>query len=130
MKVIYNGLQEWGVLESRISYEFFGPVAALKQGAAAAARPAGAASTGELMVRFAKSGIVAAWDPSQESILALAEAQGLRPDFSCRTGICHTCVSKLVEGDVDYVTEPLDRPDPGCVLICCSVPKTDVVIDA
>ena len=81
-------------------------------------------------MRFAKSGIVAAWDPSQESILALAEAQGLRPDFSCRTGICHTCISKLVEGDVDYVIEPLDRPDPGCVLICCSVPTTDVVIDA
>ena len=130
MKVLYNGLLEWGVPESRIHYEFFGPVAALKQGTEAEARPAAAARTGQLMVRFAKSGIAAAWDPSQESILALAEANGLRPDFSCRTGICHTCVSKLVEGDVDYVTEPLDRPDPGCVLICCSVPRTDVVIDA
>ena len=59
----------------------------------------------------------------------LAEAQGLRPDFSCRTGICHTCMTKLIEGQVEYVTEPLDLPDPGCVLICCSHPKTDVVIE-
>ncbi|MCH8948358.1 MAG: 2Fe-2S iron-sulfur cluster binding domain-containing protein [Acidobacteria bacterium] len=80
-------------------------------------------------MRFAKSGLTAKWDPSIESILALAEAQGLRPDFSCRTGICHTCMTKLIEGRVEYVTEPLDLPDPGCVLICCSQPKTDVVIE-
>ena len=130
MKSLYNGLLEWGVAESRIYYEFFGPVTALKEGVVEARRPdEDAAAAGELTVRFARSGIAAQWDPSAESILALAEEQGLRPDFSCRTGICHTCISKLIEGDVTYVTEPLDRPDPGCVLICCSVPRTHVVID-
>jgi len=44
-------------------------------------------------------------------------------------GICHTCMSKLIEGEVEYVTEPLDVPDPGCVLICSSRPKTNIVID-
>jgi len=128
MKSLYNGLLGWGVPEGRIYYEFFGPGAALKEGAETAARPA-AAGVGELTVRFAKSGISAAWDPSAESILAFAEAQGLRPAFSCRTGVCHTCLAKLVEGEVEYVTEPLDRPFPGCVLICCSVPRTNVVIE-
>ena len=71
----------------------------------------------------------AKWDPSFESILDLAEAQGLRPPFSCRAGICHTCTSKVIEGEVEYVTEPLDMPDPGCVLICVSKPKTNLTID-
>ncbi|MFQ6023957.1 MAG: MOSC domain-containing protein [Acidiferrobacterales bacterium] len=130
MKSLYNGLLEWGVAETRINYEFFGPASALKEGAEAARKPAAAAGSDvELEVSFAKAGLTAMWDPSLETILDFAEAQGLRPDFSCRTGICHTCMSKLIEGEVEYVTEPLDMPDPGCVLICCSRPRTNVVVD-
>lgn len=130
MKSLYKGLLEWGVPQSRVYYEFFGPVSQLVEGVKPADRQAAASKdTGEFEVRFAKSGLTAKWDPSIESILVLAEAQGLRPDFSCRTGICHTCMTKLIEGQVEYVTEPLDLPDPGCVLICCSQPKTDVVIE-
>ena len=130
MKSLYKGLLEWGVPQSRVYYEFFGPVSQLVEGVKPADRQAAASKdTGEFEVRFAKSGLTAKWDPSIESILVLAEAQGLRPDFSCRTGICHTCMTKLIEGRVEYVTEPLDLPDPGCVLICCSQPKTDVVIE-
>ncbi len=130
MKSLYNGLLKWGVAETRIYYEFFGPVSALKEGAEAASKRAVVSeSTAELTVSFAKAGVTARWDPSLENILDLAEAQGLRPPFSCRTGICHTCSSKLSEGEVEYVTEPLDMPDPGCVLICVSKPKTNLVIE-
>ena len=129
MRTLYNGLLEWGVPEGRIYYEFFGPASALKEGAEAAGRREQVAAGGRLTVCFDKSGLAADWDPSEESILALAEAQGLRPDFSCRTGICHTCSSELIQGEVEYVTEPLDRPDPGCVLICVAAPRTDVVVD-
>ena len=69
------------------------------------------------------------WNPSFESLLDLAEANGLSPDYnSCRSGICQTCACPLEEGEVDYVQEPLDPPDPGTVLICCSRPKTDRVV--
>ncbi|MFB3060367.1 MAG: 2Fe-2S iron-sulfur cluster-binding protein, partial [Candidatus Binatia bacterium] len=130
MKSLYNGLLEWGVPPSRVYYEFFGPVSQLVEGTQPADRKATPSkAAGEFDVRFAKSGLTAKWDPTMESILDLAEAHGLRPAFSCRTGICHTCSSKLVEGQVEYVTEPLDLPDPGCVLICCAQPKTDVVIE-
>jgi len=30
---------------------------------------------------------------------------------------------------VDYVLEPLDAPEEGTVLICCSKPKSHVVVD-
>ena len=43
--------------------------------------------------------------------------------------ICHTCMCVLVEGEVDYLEDPLDESDPGCVLFCCSRPKTSVVIE-
>ncbi len=67
--------------------------------------------------------------PPSVSILDLAEANGLSPDYSCRSGICHTCVSRLEEGEVEYVIEPMDPPDEESVLICCSKPKTNVVVD-
>ena len=73
--------------------------------------------------------MIAPWDPSSESLLDLAEAQGLRPDFSCRSGICQSCVCKLLDGEVTYFQEPLDVPDPGCVLICSAKPRTDVTVD-
>ena len=130
MKSLYAGLIEWGVAETRIHYEFFGPVVKLMDGVEAAWEPAAVSDSGvELELSFVKAGLTAKWDPSFETILEFAEAQGLRPDFSCRTGICHTCMSKLVEGEVEYVTEPLDMPDPGCVLICCSQPRTDLVVE-
>ena len=130
MKSLYNGLLKWGVAETRINYEFFGPHSTLKEGAEATRkRTMVSESTAELTVSFAKAGLTAKWDPSVESILELSETQGLRPPFSCRTGICHTCSSKLIEGEVEYVTEPLDMPDPGCVLICVSKPKTNLVIE-
>ena len=82
----------------------------------------------DLEVNFIKSGMKANWNPSFESILDLAEANGLSPDYSCRSGICHTCLCQLEEGEVEYVLEPLESPEDGSVLICCSKPKTPLVI--
>ena len=84
---------------------------------------------GELQVTFARSGVTATWDPACNTILDLAEQQGLSPPYSCRSGICHTCICKLVEGEVEYLEEPLDAPDSGSALICCSRPKSRLVID-
>jgi hypothetical protein len=36
---------------------------------------------------------------------------------------------ELTEGEVEYLDEPLDQPDPGHVLICCSTPKTNLVLE-
>lgn len=128
MKSLYDGLRAWGVAESHIYYEFFGPASTLKDAVEPAAVAASKSREG-VEVSFAKAGLTIKWDESSDSILDLAEAQGLRPDFSCRMGICHTCMSKLVEGEVEYACDPIDLPDPGCVLICCAKPKTNVVVD-
>ena len=87
------------------------------------------AETGPL-VSFARSGIAAHWNASaHQSILELAEACDVPVRWSCRTGVCHNCESGLVSGAVAYGPEPLDQPAQGNLLICCSQPTSDVVID-
>jgi len=55
----------------------------------------------------------------------------LTPAFSCRSGVCHTCMCGLIEGEVEYVDDGVLLPDdPGQVLICSSRPKTDVTVEA
>lgn len=49
--------------------------------------------------------------------------------WSCRTGVCHTCETGLLSGDIDSDPEPLDPPADGTVLICCARPRTDLVLD-
>lgn len=80
-------------------------------------------------VVFARSGVTAAWDSSSRTILELAEAAGLEPDFSCREGICNTCICDLREGELEYISDPLDPPPMGRALICCSRPVGRVVLD-
>jgi len=132
MKSMFDGLLDWGVSEPRIHYEFFGPASVLKD-RAKVSTPKRVAQISQccedLEVTFSKSGVKANWNPSFESILDLAEANGLSPDYSCRSGVCHTCKCTLEDGEVEYVQEPLDPPDPGLVLICCSKPQTNLVVD-
>ena len=81
------------------------------------------------LVTFASSGIQVPWLGNYGSLLELAEASGLFPDFSCRAGICSTCECSIDGGDVNYFDEPLCEPEPGRVLICCSIPNGDVTLD-
>ena len=59
----------------------------------------------------------------------MAEAAGLDPEFSCREGICNTCMCGIREGSVEYLQAPLDPPPAGKVLICCTRPVGRVVLD-
>jgi len=96
---------------------------------ALAHQPADDANSGPL-VSFARSGIDAHWMGSAyQSILELAEACDVPVRWSCRTGVCHSCESGLVSGAVAYKPEPLDPPADGNLLVCCSQPIRDVVID-
>jgi ferredoxin len=130
MKSLVKDLKEWGVPEERIRFELFGPAALLQEGTRPKSTKKKLTGNGEdFDVVFAQSGITARWDPEDESLLSFAESQGVFPDYSCRSGICHSCMYELLEGEVEYAFEPLDPPYPGHVLLCCSRPKSNVVID-
>jgi ferredoxin len=49
--------------------------------------------------------------------------------WACRSGVCHNCESGLVSGAITYDPQPLDQPADGNLLICCSRPVRDVVLD-
>lgn len=131
MKVVFASL---GVAPDRVHVEVFNGGESMTPGVVPAATrvphpPGDDANTGPL-VSFARSGIAAHWKASAyQSILELAEACDVPVRWSCRTGVCHNCESGLVSGEVVYGPEPLDKPANGNLLICCSQPVGDVVID-
>lgn len=90
-------------------------------------KAAAAGSAGQVV--FARSGVTADWGGPEASILEMAEAAGLDPEFSCREGICNTCMCGIREGSVEYLQAPLDPPPAGKVLICCTRPVGRVVLD-
>ncbi|MFC0698885.1 MOSC and FAD-binding oxidoreductase domain-containing protein [Paraburkholderia humisilvae] len=134
MSEMKETLAAWGVPPERIYAEIFNGGPSRTPGiVGAAARaphpPEDDAKTGPL-VSFARSGIAAHWNAAvYPSILELAEACDVPVRWACRTGVCHNCESGLVSGKVAYGPEPLDQPADGNVLVCCSQPVDDIVID-
>lgn len=117
-----------GVAE--IHREQFSAVASLAPGVrqAASGPPRSRPGPGPT-ITFARSGVTAGWSDRDGSVLDLAERCRVPVRWSCRTGVCHTCETGLLSGDVDLVPEPLDPPAGGATLICCARPRTDLVLD-
>ena len=133
MSSLTAGLAGWGVAASRIHTEIFGSGPSTTPGIAASPRrpphlPPGPPGAGPL-VSFARSGLEVRWRPDFQSLLELAEACDVPVRWSCRTGVCHTCETGLVLGTVCYAPDPIDAPSDGNVLICCSRPRGDLVVD-
>jgi len=127
-----DGLRTWGVLVENVHTEIFGSLEAITPGMAQVVHtphlPQGPPGSGP-PVSFARSGITAAWDPKFASLLELAEACDVPVRWSCRIGVCHTCVAGLIDGSITYNPEPLEKPAPGNVLVCCSQPNAGVTLD-
>jgi ferredoxin-NADP reductase/MOSC domain-containing protein YiiM len=133
MSDVQDALTALGVDGSRIHTELFGALASINPGVVDQTRraphpPAGPPGTGPL-VTFARSGISAPFDTNLKSVLDFADACDISTRWSCRTGVCHTCVTSLLSGTISYQPDPLELPDPGDVLICCARPDTEIVLD-
>jgi ferredoxin-NADP reductase/MOSC domain-containing protein YiiM len=133
MSDLTAALKALGVVPDRIHTETFGAGLSITPGIVASRRrpphlPAGPPGSGP-MVSFARSGLNVRWGSSFQSLLELAEACDVPVRFACRTGVCHTCETGLVAGTIGYGPDPVDAPADGNVLICCSQPESDVVID-
>ncbi|BCQ24797.1 hybrid-cluster NAD(P)-dependent oxidoreductase [Caballeronia sp. NK8] len=67
-----------------------------------------------------------------EHVLDAAKKAGVRLPSSCTQGMCGTCKVKLVSGEVSMKHAGGIRQreiDQGMVLLCCSKPLTDLVVD-
>lgn len=120
---LYEGLRTVHVPDARIHAEAFGPSTLRRHteaGQPTLQQPPAASEP--VPVYFAASAKEARWAPGSGTLLELAEARGLAPDFSCRGGSCGTCKTRLVSGQVHYPNPPAELPEAGSVLICCAVP--------
>ncbi len=137
MQAMYDLLTSLGIDKENIAYEFFGPASLLSEGeqrrasddVGAIGKPASVQSEDGIHIILNKSDHDFVWDGSSESILSFLEARGVEPAFSCRAGVCGSCIQDLVSGDVEYLEEPLEDVPAGKVLLCCSRPTTSVVLD-
>ncbi|MGA2355960.1 MAG: MOSC and FAD-binding oxidoreductase domain-containing protein [Terriglobales bacterium] len=127
-----DGLRTWGVPAENVHTEIFGALESITPGMARVDHtphlPQGPPGSGP-PVSFARSGITTAWDPKYQSLLELAEACDVPVRWSCRIGVCHTCMTGLIAGSIRYNPEPLERPAPGNVLVCCSQPDVNIILD-
>jgi ferredoxin-NADP reductase/MOSC domain-containing protein YiiM len=132
LRELTAGLAAWGAPADHVHTEIFGTLGSVTPGVKAETHaphlPAGPAGFGP-QVSFARSGLTLPWDAKYQSLLELAEACDVPVRWSCRTGVCHTCETALIEGDVEYDPEPLDQPAKGDALICCCRPQSEVALD-
>lgn len=133
MNSLFEDLREWKVPEDHLHYEAFGPATVKKKQEADehADAEAGEEKKAEGMtVKFAKSDKSVTWSSSDGSLLDLAEENDVDIDFGCRAGNCGTCITAIIEGEIEYLSAPGEMPESGSCLSCVSVPKGNLVIDA
>jgi len=80
-------------------------------------------------IEFARSDLAVPWSEQYCSLLEFAEACDVPVRWSCRTGVCQTCETTIIAGEVRCSPDPVEQPPDGSVLICCSQPRADVVLD-
>jgi ferredoxin-NADP reductase len=133
MNDVTAALTAAGVDAGNIHTERFGSRAAINPGIVGDAAPPphpppGPPGTGP-EVTFARSGLTVRWSKDYPSLLELAEACDVPTQWSCRTGVCHTCATAVLAGETAYTTPPLEPPGPDEVLICSSRPAADLTLD-
>jgi hypothetical protein len=132
MKSFSDQLLEQGVAPARIRTESFGPssvalrqlISSDKDAMNAFQKAAGTTVT------FARSAVNVPWTGEVQSLLQLAETNGVEISSGCQYGDCGTCMTRLLEGKVQYLHPTGARADPGHCLPCSCRPDGPVVLDA
>lgn len=132
MTSLYNGLIDWGVPDSRIQFESFGPATIKRRGQdqqtagnQAIEQPDGVCGS---TVKLARSGKQIDWNNPDTTLLELCEEHGIAIDSGCRAGNCGTCKTRLISGAVCYEEET--DCAAGCILPCVAKSNGPLEIDA
>ena len=69
---------------------------------------------------------------ADQTLLLAGLAAGVTLPWSCRTGTCRTCISRLVEGRIEYRVEwpglSYEEKAEGLILPCVAEARSDVTI--
>ena len=132
MQAVYDALRDLGARDARIFAEAFGPAALTRRPDEGAALPEPEPEADMAVVKFEKSGFEQRWEKGDPTLLETAEAHGLTPEFSCRSGSCGSCAVRKLAGEVAYRTPVTADHAEDEVLICCAVPaegSDEIVLD-
>ena len=83
-------------------------------------------------IRFAKANKIAALPPDK-TVLEIAESVGVPIDYACRVGVCGTCKTKLLEGQVTMEVEDALTPEDksqNIILACQAKSVGNLVVEA
>jgi ferredoxin-NADP reductase len=125
MESLVPGLWEWGVPESHVHFEAFGPASIKHVG-----NRAGGQAAVTCDVRFERSNRSATWDGTFSSLLEFGEAAGITMPSGCRAGSCGECLVAIRAGSVVPLKQPGISVPAGHCLACVSVPAEALVLDA
>jgi ferredoxin-NADP reductase len=70
--------------------------------------------------------------PPGKTLLEAAESAGAQIQSLCRSGVCGTCKTRLISGDVEFSSDALDPEDleQGYILPCVAWPTGDCNLEA
>lgn len=66
---------------------------------------------------------------SGETLLEGLERTGHVVEYQCRSGYCGSCRTRIISGEVQYLSDPLAYVSNGEVLPCCCVPVDTISLD-
>jgi ferredoxin-NADP reductase len=130
-----NGIRELlsslSMPDAQIRFELFEAAVAATAGhqaETAASRPACSTAGHDVTCAKSKTALRAG---AGQTLLEAAEAGGVAIDSMCRSGVCGTCRTKVLEGDIECDPSLLDKSDraTGYVLACVAHVQSDCVID-
>jgi ferredoxin-NADP reductase len=130
METLVPELRAWGVPDHHIHYEAFGPASLTPQDKSRSALGEEATTAAALTVTFSQSGQTFPWTQTATSLLEFAEDHGITIHSGCRAGSCGSCMTPLEAGEVEYNQRPDADLKPGHCLLCISVPKTNLTLQA
>jgi ferredoxin-NADP reductase len=131
MENLVLALEEWGVPDSRIHFEAFGPASVKRQSTKELFDNAQTKTTESgIIVNFAATDKLLTWSPTSNSLLEFAEANGININSGCSAGNCGSCQTRILSGEVAYSQPPDFEPESGKCLLCVSIPKTNLTLDA
>jgi MOSC domain-containing protein YiiM/ferredoxin-NADP reductase len=128
MEMVSEGLNARGIPPSRIKTETFDFTADRKKASIDTRLKSLEDLKPAVNVTFAKSGVTAVWTREDGTLLNLAEATGVTVSSDCRMGLCGTCASRILAGEVVHLSLDGADPDASEALLCCAVPTSPSLI--
>jgi len=122
MQDMYDLLRSLGINDDHIEAEAFGPASLQRDNNNTAEEDESAEIAEQAVVEFSRSQVVQNWTAEAGTLLEFAEAHGLQPEFSCRSGRCGACKTRLISGEVVHQGAEITLAEDE-VLMCCAKPR-------